>query len=204
MRFVKINSYYKEHNDAIKCMSNFGIQLNIIPNESPYLLAQDGPDIVIHPNSHMIREEYPAVKFLGPNCKFPNFDYSPKFGFDALSYTNKKSPIKSECVFINTLGEENNEFIKTLESNHYVRVWGRQTNCIGYMGPLNCNSFELYNNSDICAADNESEILKILSLNKVCYTPFTYMGGRLYGCINLLESKEEQNKAKLLINKNEY
>lgn len=201
---MKINSYYTQHLDAVKTLYKFGITLNIINNESPYFLAQDNPEIVIHPNAYVMNGEYPIVKFLGPECKFPNYNYSPEFGFDSVSYTDKKSPIKSECSFINTLGDENKEFIKKLESLYYVRIWGRPTDSIGYMGPLNCNPYEIYNNSEICAADNESEILKVGYTGKMCHTPFSYMGDRLLFAQNLMMPEEERDKAKLFINQQDY
>lgn len=201
---MKINSYYLQHLDAVKTFHKFGIILNIINNESPYFLAQDNPDIVIHPKSNIMNGEYPTIKFIGPGCNFPNYNYSPEFGFDAISYTNIKSPIKSECSFINTLGDKNKEFIKKLESLYYVRIWGRPTDSIGYMGPLNCNTYEIYNNSDICAADNESEILKIGYAGKMCHTSFSYMENRLLFAQNLMMPEEERYKAKLFIKQDAY
>lgn len=198
---MRINSFYNEHRDAISYLNKLGITLRVINNPSPFVLAQDSPDIVIHPESKIVKDKYPTIKFLGPNCEFPNYDYMPEFGFDSSSKTNEKSKIKSQCSFINTLGYEYNEkFIKKLEEKYYVRVWGRPSNCIGYMGPLNCNSYEIYNSSEICAADNGAEILKIGYVGKMCYTPFDYMGNRLIFAQNIFN---QDNNAKMFINQDE-
>lgn len=204
MKIMKINSYYKEHKDAVLTLAKKGIELKVITNDSPYLLAQDSPDIVIHPNSRVMNGEYPTIKFLGPKCSFPNYEYIPEFGFDSQSVTHKTHPIKSKCAFINTRGEENAEFIKKLESMYYLRIWGVPTNSLGYMGPLNCNSYEIYNSSEVCAADNEAEILKIGYVGKMCHTPFDYMDNRLLFAHNLMLSDEERDKTRLFINQEEY
>jgi actin-related protein len=198
---MKINSFYKEHKDAIGHLNKFGITITVINNPSPFVLAQDSPDIVIHPESKMVKDKYPTVKFLGPDCVFPNYNYTPEFGFDSSSVTAKKSEVKSQCSLINTLGYEANEkFIKKLEEMYYLRVWGRPANCIGYMGPLDCNSYEIYNSSEVCAADNEAEILKIGYVGKMCHTPFDYMDNRVMFAENIFNKSD---KARLFIDSDE-
>ena len=196
---MRINSYYSQHYDAINFLKKYGIELNIIVNESPFALAQSKPNIVIHPKSFILNGEYPTIKFMGPECDFPNYKYLVNFGFDKESATNKMHPIKSQCSFINTTN--NIDFIKKLESMFSLRVWGRPVDSLSYMGPINCNTYEIYNSSEVCAADNESEILKATYVGKFCYTPFNYLGGKFCLTQNIFEANNDY--ARIFVNKDE-
>lgn len=199
MKIMKINSYYKEHYDAIPFLAKYNIELNVITNESPFVLAQTSPNIVIHPKSNMMNGEYPTIKFLGPNCSFPNYNYIPEFGFNKSGYTKNKHKIKSECSFVNTTN--NLKFIKKLESMFHLRIWGLPVDSLGYMGRLNCSTYEIYNNSDFCAADNEQEILKANYSGKICYTPFDYLNNRLRLVQNIFN---QTNDVRLFIDSEEF
>lgn len=162
-----INSAYPIHYSAIDLLGLRDIQLNIIPNNSPYVLATRGnPHVVIHPLSNMLKGEYPTIKFCGPGCKFPNYNYEPEIGFSELGAPIDTRPILEKMVFINTVGDT--AFVKYLESlNIKLEIYGKRCYSLFYYGPLNCNSYDLYKQAKWIAVDCEEEALRALFMTKV-------------------------------------
>ena len=183
---IKINSGYAEHIDAIDEVKSIGIDLNVINTDSPYKLAStNNPDIVISRNSKIINNEYPAIKFIGPECKFPNYDVNIEFGVDIRKiFTYNKFTPESKIVLINR--NNNNEFINTVLSKfNYVRVFGNKIDYYGYTGQILNDVYGYLLSSEISAVDNEFDALKSLACGiKTVLTPFDYPY-----CTNLFSDK---------------
>jgi hypothetical protein len=183
-----INSSYQIHKSAIDFLQTKNIQLNIVINNSPYYLATHGaPNIVFHPLSHMIKNgEFPEVKFFGPKCIFPNYEYTPSIGYsDHNIKDTKQLDVEADIVFINTVNDI--ALIKYLESlNMRLAIFGRPCNSLYYYGPQTFDSYSLYktNNVSIIAVDNEQEALKALRISVDGSMAHMVSGFDYDGCMN--------------------
>lgn len=155
------------HYSAIDLLALRDIQLNIIPNNSPYVLATTGrPNIVLHPLANVMRGEFPIIKFCGPDCEFPNFNYVPEMGFSELGSVRAPSEIQDKIVFINNAGDT--AFIKYLESIcGHLEIYGRKCSSLYYYGPHNFNSYDIYKDARYIAVDSEEETLKALFATRI-------------------------------------
>lgn len=158
---IKINTSYPVFYSAIPMLASKDIDLKIIKSNSPFTLASvDSPDIVIHPMSFVMKDEFPEIKFVGPNCEFPNYEFTPEIGYtDWNINTIDPKNIDVELVFINTLSDMS--FIKYLESlGLTLAIFGRQCDSLYYYGELEVDSYALYKAAEFIAVDNEAELLK--------------------------------------------
>lgn len=159
---LKINSFYSGHESAIPVLYSKGIELNVINNKSPYVLTADNPDIVIHPLSKIMKGEFPQIKFCGPGCEFPNYDFTYEQGFsdkDIIKYIYPNPPKRR--VFVNTMNDI--AFIKYLESlGENLEIYGKKCDSLYYKGPLEHDSYYYYYRGMYLSADNEQEALKAL------------------------------------------
>lgn len=162
-----INSAYTMHYSAIDLLAPRGIQLNIIQNNSPYVLATTGrPNVVIHPLSKVMSGEFPTIKFCGPDCKFPNFNHIPEMGFSELGSVKAPSEIEDKIVLINNVGDT--AFIKYLESiGCHLEIYGKKCSSLYYYGPHNFDSYDIYRNARYIAVDSEEEALKALFATRI-------------------------------------
>lgn len=162
-----INSAYPLHYSAIDLLALRDIQLNIIQNNSPYVLATTGrPNIVIHPLSKVMTDEFPTIKFCGPDCQFPNFNYVPEMGFSELGSVRAPTTIQNKIVFINNLGDT--AFIKYLESlGGHLEIYGKKCSSLYYYGPHDFDSYDIYKNARYIAVDSEEEVLKALFSTRI-------------------------------------
>lgn len=188
-----INSAYPIHYSAIDLLAIRNIKLNIILNSSPYVLANYGnPNIVIHPLSKVITNEFPTIKFCGPDCKFPNFNYEPIIGFSEIGSVKTPSKIINKIVFINTVNDI--AFIKYLESlNIHLEIYGKKCPSLYYYGPFDFNSFDIYKDAQYIAVDSEEEALKALfsarinnNIGQTVLSNFNYKS-----CLNFKNNKGE-------------
>lgn len=164
---LTINSGYKEHLTARKFLASKNIKLNVIESNSPYILATiDNPNIVIHPMSKIMDDEYPSIKFCGPDCKFPNYNFNLINGFTDLGLNKIPSKkIENEIILINTINDT--PLVKYLESlNLKLSIYGEPCSSLYYYGKTEVDSYILYKNSAIIGVDNETELLKALSVIK--------------------------------------
>ena len=116
---MRINTDMPQYASAIRPLAKYGINLNVIRGtNSPYKLAHiNKPNVIISHSSKLIKMEFPHIKFVGPQCKFPNYEYIPEQGFDSsICDEIPASHIKSKSVFINKEGPKNKIFIKKIES----------------------------------------------------------------------------------------
>lgn len=174
---------------AIRPLSKYGIHLNIIKSGgSPYKLAHTNkPNVVISHSSSLINMEFPHIKFVGPKCKFPNYDYTPEQGFDSsLCDEIEASPIKSKVVFINREGPKNKIFIKKMES------LGLSPKVVGDgfgIAQINLRHLHetasLYKSAQYGASTSAEEIYKILYLGKPCITPWDFPH-----CTNIMKTNK--------------
>lgn len=156
-----INTSYPIFYSAIPMLAQKDINLNIIKSNSPFTLATNGsPDVVIHPLSNIMKDEFPTIKFVGPNCKFPNYEFTPEIGYTDWNINEIESVnIGVELVFINTINDM--VFIKYLESlGISLAIFGKPCDSLYYYGELKVDSYALYKNTNFIAVDNEAELLK--------------------------------------------
>ena len=189
---LKINSTYPIHETAIELLANRGVKLNIIKNNSPFVLAQVGsPDIVIHPLSKIMKGEFPMIKFCGPDCYFPNYNYVPEVGYSEIGLRNTRPvSLVDKIVLINTTN--NMSLIKYLESlsglNQIfeLQIYGNKCNSLYYYGPLKRNSYDHYKEAAIIGVDNEAEALKALFTDRINRMQQHIISSFDYnGCVNL-------------------
>ena len=188
---LKINSAYPIHETAVELLSIRDIQLKIIKHSSPFVLAQAGsPDIVIHPLSKVMTDEFPMIKFCGPDCSFPNYNWVPEIGYSEIG-CRLTVPVSlvDKIVLINTTN--NMSFTKYLESlsglNQVfeLQIYGNKCNSLYYYGPLNKNSYDHYKEAAIIGVDNEAEALKALFTDRVNKLQQHIVSSFDYnGCIN--------------------
>ena len=184
-----INSAYVMHYSAIDLLAQRGVQLNIIQNNSPYVLAHTGkPNIVIHPLANMMDGEFPSIKFVGPNCVFPNFNYVPEIGFSEIGSVRKPSEIQEKLVFINNVGDT--AFIKYLESLYmHIEIYGKRCSSLYYYGPHNFDSYDIYKSAKYIAIDSEGEALKALFSARINNSGQKILSNFNYkGCVNFRNS----------------
>lgn len=188
-----INSAYPIHYSAIDLLAIRGIKLNIIPNNSPYVLATHGnPNIVIHPLAKVITSEFPTIKFCGPDCKFPNFAYKPEIGFSEIGSVKIPSKIINKIVLINNVNDM--AFIKYLESlGEHLEIYGKKCPSLYYYGPCDFNSYDIYKDAKYIAVDSEEEALRALfsmrinnNIGQTILSNFNYKS-----CLNFKNNKKE-------------
>lgn len=181
-----INSSYQIHSSAIDFLHTVGVKLNIIVNNSPYYLAtHNRPNVVFHPLSHIMAVEFPEIKFFGPKCKFPNYEYNPSIGYTDYNIEKiKPLDLDADIVFINTINDM--ALIKYLESlNMKLAIFGQPCNSLYYYGPQTFDSYGLYKASkSLIAVDNEPEALKALRLIVDNPNIHTVAGFDYDGCMN--------------------
>jgi hypothetical protein len=178
MSKLVINTNYPIFNSAIYPASKRGIELNIIKTNSIYRLAQEfSPNIVlcdVPPNDR----EFPNVKFVGPKCDFPNYNYEFRYGFDSeILEQTPPSDMPIDVIFINKNGQKDKLLIKKAESlGLNLKVVGQ-----GYgVSQLNLERLDdieitsLYKKARICLASDPEEAYKILWMNKICLTSFNF------------------------------
>jgi len=164
---LKINSYYTEHATAKELLASKNIDLRIINNKSPYVLANsDSPDIVVHPEASLISAgEFPEIKFCGPGCKFPNYNIVLPYGYSDYKIDEIQAGEFNDIVFLNT--QNDYSFIKYLESfDKKLSIYGRQCDSLYYKGNLQNNSYSYYKNANLIAVDNEHAALKAMRSRK--------------------------------------
>lgn len=179
---LKINTFYPGHASAVPKLYQKGIELNVINNKSPYVLTAGDPNVVIHPLSKVIQGgEFPQIKFCGPKCEFPNYDFTYEQGFDdsdIIKYIHPNPDKKG--VFINTTNDI--AFIKYLESlDENLEIYGKKCDSLYYKGPLEHDSYYYYYRGTYLYADNEHDALKALRAGSMStvLTNFNFVG-----CIN--------------------
>jgi hypothetical protein len=159
-----INSSYQIHRSAVDFLRTKDVELNIIVNNSPYYLATHGrPNVVFHPLSHIMAGEFPEIKFFGPKCTFPNYEYNPSIGYTDYNIEEVKPlDLDADIVFINTINDM--ALIKYLESlDMKLAIFGQPCNSLYYYGPQTFDSYSLYKAAKLfIAVDNEPEALKAL------------------------------------------
>lgn len=183
---LKINSSYQIHSSAVNFLRTVGVELNIIVNNSPYYLATHGaPNVVFHPLAHMMKGEFPEIKFFGPKCTFPNYEYNPLIGYtdyniDELGPAN----LDADIVFVNTVNDM--ALIKYLESlDMKLAIFGKPCNSLYYYGPQEFDSYSLYKAAtSLIAVDNEPEALKALRLTVDNPNVHIVAGFDYNGCMN--------------------
>lgn len=184
---LTINSYFKSHYAAIDSLRSIGINLNIIPNPSPYVVADTGsPNIVIHPKANLIKNEYPHIKFAGPNCTFPHYPFEMEIGIPDFQVSSQN--VLDGIVYLNSVNDY--AFIKYLESlDRPLSIYGKSCNSIYYAGPLQENTYKAYEKYKYIAVDNEHEaliaikVMRDLNLGQKIYSNFNYID-----CINFKDS----------------
>lgn len=175
---LKINSDLVNYSSAVPMLARYGINLNILHNcNSPYKLAHaNRPDVVISMNANKITTEFPHIKFVGPQCKFPNYEYNPVQGFNAeLCDIAPPSELKSKVIFINRQGPKNKLFIKKIESiglSPFVLGDGFGIAQINYGKKEPIES--LYKSAEFVAATSVEDIYRALYLGKMCITPWEF------------------------------
>lgn len=184
---MKINTDIPQYLSAVRPLAKYGIYLNVIRGAgSPYKLAHiNRPDVVISHSAHLINMEFPHIKFAGPKCKFPNYDYSPEQGFDSES-CDLIDPfrINSKTVFINREGPKNKMFIKKMESLGLApKVVGDGFGIAQINLRHLSESAGLYKSAQFCGATLAEEVYKILYLGKPCLTPWDFPH-----CNNIMKS----------------
>ena len=164
---LKINTFYSGHASAQPLLYSKGIELNVINNRSPYMLITGEPDVVIHPLSKVMKDEFPQIKFCGPGCSFPNYEFTYQQGFtdnEIMKYIFPNPPKRR--VLINTTNDM--AFIKYLESlNDNLEIYGKKCDSLYYKGPLKHDSYHYYFRGTYLSADNEHEALKALRSSSV-------------------------------------
>lgn len=171
-----INTNITTYESAISELATLGVSLKII-NGGVYKLAQSGkPNIVLCNDANKIDGEFPHIKFVGPNCKFPNYNYALEIGFNSiLRDMVPPSKIKSNAIFLNLEGVKNKIIIKKIESLGIpLKVIGNGFG-ISQINPLTFeDSYAFYKSAEMCIATHPIEIYKILYLGKPCLTPFDF------------------------------
>lgn len=190
-----INSSYQIHRSAVDFLRTKDVELNIIVNNSPYYLATHGrPNVVFHPLAYAMRGgEFPEIKFFGPKCTFPNYEYSPSIGYTDYNIEEVKPlDLDASVVFINTINDM--ALIKYLESlDMKLAIFGQPCNSLYYYGPQTFDSYSLYktNNVLVIAVDNEQEALKALRISADDSMVHMIAGFDYDGCMNF----RNKNKA---------
>ena len=191
-----INSSYQIHRSAIDFLRTKDVELNIIVNNSPYYLATHGnPNIVFHPLAYAMRGgEFPEIKFFGPKCSFPNYEYNPSIGYTDYNIEEVKPlDLDTDIVFINTINDI--ALIKYLESlDMKLVIFGQPCNSLYYYGPQTFDSYAIYKAAkSFIAVDNEAEALKAARL--VIDDPNVHIiaGFDYDGCLNF----RNRNKANI-------
>lgn len=186
---MRINTDIIQYASAIRPLAKYGIHLNIIKSDnSPYKLAHTNrPNVVISHTASLINMEFPYIKFVGPKCKFPNYDYIPEQGFDKeLCDLIEPSKINSKTVFINREGNKNKLFIKKMESLGLApKVIGSGFGIAQINLQYHIEPASLYKSAQFCGASLVEEIYKILYLGKPCITPWDFPY-----CNNIMKSNK--------------
>lgn len=186
---LTINSYFKTHYAAVESLANAGIRLNIIPNPSPHVLANTGsPNIVIHPKASLVGNEYPHIKFAGPNCSFPHYPFEMEIGIPDFEVSN--SELTDGIIYLNSTNDFS--FIKYLESlERPLRIYGKSCHSIYYSGSFSeqTPTYKEYEKYKYIAVDNEQEaliaikVMRTLKAGQKIYSNFNYID-----CINFKDS----------------
>lgn len=201
MTSIRINTAYPIFYSAIPMLAQKGIELNVIKNNSPFTLATLGsPDVVIHPLSHVMNGEFPEIKFVGPNCSFPNYEFTPELGYTDWNFEGIASiDTGADIIFINTINDIS--FIKYLESlNKPLAIFGKPCNSLYYYGELEIDSYALYKGAKLIAVDNEAELYKAARVEATSSRLISNFNNDL--CINFKNTDHKDIKDHFLILKN--
>ena len=189
---IRINTAYPIFYSAIPMLAQKGIELNIVKSNSPFTLATiNSPNIVIHPMSYIMKDEFPEIKFVGPQCKFPNYNYIPEVGYTDWNFEEiARADFVADIVFINTIGDM--AFIKYLESlGKSLAIYGRPCDSLYYYGEPNVDSYALYKSAKLIAIDNEAELYKAARTEATSSHLLSNFNNNL--CINFKDRKNDEN-----------
>lgn len=161
-------------------LKNINIQFRYI-NSNVFSLTNYNPDIILSNDKEEVElasKKFPTIKFIGENLDFPNFDMKlPDYLLDELSLKIKTDIHfhPSDITYFNSGGKENYKFICQLKNLGNLRICGNGFCCDEASKSLPQRlTCELYKTSDVCAADNYQEILKILYMGKKCITNLSF------------------------------
>ena len=191
----KINSYYKIHENAIKTLALMDIELRIVNSPSPYVLANySSPDIVIHPISKLIQGQYPHIKFCGPDCSFPNYEFKTLIGFSPPNEDLGKIS-HTDTILINTIGDiALIKYAESISEGRELIIHGKQCDSLYYAGPVPKDTYLFYAGANSILVDNEYEVLKALYIKddtQLLITGFDYNC-----CFNFRNPKGEISNTK--------
>lgn len=148
-----------------------------------FTLVNFSPDIIVSNDSEeMVRasNKYPAIKFVGPDLKFPNYHFNiPDFLLDEICLTNRyqQKPDFPQCdiSYFNEFGIDKYELICKLRGLGNTKIAGQGFCCDELIKnfPQRLTP-KLYESSRFVAASTGEEILKALFLGKPCISDINF------------------------------
>lgn len=165
-------------------LQNIGVSFKYTTS-GPFVMCEDNPDFIITNSYHealAASKKYPSVVFVGPNFKFPNYDFNiPIALLDELSVLSKVNTkyIPHDIAYFNNSGQENIPFINELQMLGNVKIMGP-----GYCIDELDRTFNqrltpaFYSYAKTVASTSREETLKALFMGKSVISdnnhPYTY------------------------------
>lgn len=176
-----------EHLDGVSVLHSLNVDYHVL-SENVWNLATHNPEYIISlEDCEKVSNEFPNIKFIYPNAKFPNFNLKNKTVFNLIDYYAVKdnpSIKNSNAEFGACVVAKDPKFkfdIKNLSSEYKIDCYGLEIGQSTIQYDTN-NEFEIYKDYPICVGTNLKQMLKINFLNKwaISFFDFPYSFGENY------------------------